>query len=128
VTPCPHCRALARPEPSRFFGLTCSVCAGPLVEVDAGAADAVVPHLVRAQRSRAMALGWAAAALVFAGMAVMALAFALALGGASRLAALVFLAIGAGAGALVVAGLRRASARNADARAELAAARQRSAA
>jgi len=121
VTPCPHCRALARPEPSRFFGLRCAACAGPVLE--GGAGDGALPHLVRAQRARAMAVGWTAAAAVLAGVATMGLALAVVVGAASRSAGLLFVAITAGAAAGVVAGARRASRGNADARAELEAAR-----
>jgi hypothetical protein len=130
VNACPHCRAAAAParvEPDHALRWRCGVCAGPVVPADGLAArsDEELADLVAAQRQRAMALGWRAAALVLGAIGVMALGVAALLVGASAPAAIVLAVLAALAAGLAWASARRARRRAAEARARLEGAWQR---
>jgi hypothetical protein len=120
VNACPHCGSAARIERSAALRWRCGVCGGPVVPADGPAAprlrsNAELEHLVGAQRSRAMALGWTAGAAVLGACAVMGLALASLLWLASHAAALVLAAVAVAAALLALAGLRRARQRGAEA-------------
>jgi hypothetical protein len=81
--------------------------------------SAELANLVAAQRMRAMALGWVAAAVVLGAMATMALGVAMLVWLASHLAGFVFAALAGAAATLCAAAARRSGKRNAQARAKL---------
>ncbi|MGH7298469.1 MAG: hypothetical protein ACRELB_26245, partial [Polyangiaceae bacterium] len=121
LAPCPHCGARARVEASAALRWRCGVCGGPLVPTDAGLVRShrELPQLVRSQRTRAMALGWTAAAFVLGAIGMMAAGVGLLVWFASHGAAIVLAAIAAAAFVATTASLRRARGRRAEARAEL---------
>jgi hypothetical protein len=81
-----------------------------------GRSNAELGNLVGAQRSRAMALGWTAAAVVLGVCAAMGLTLASIVWFASHAAALVLGVVGCAAALLAVLAARRARSRGADAR------------
>ena len=115
MSPCPHCGAKARVEASSFFRWRCSVCGGPVVPEGTGE----LASLVRAHRSRAMAVGWFAAAIVFGCVALFAGGVALLLWAAARGAAIVVGGVGVVAGFISGTGRAKGRRHNADARREL---------
>lgn len=125
MSPCPHCGALALAEPSAFFRWRCAVCGGPVVASDEGSMAQPAPPLaplVRAQRWRAMAFGWFAAAAVFAGIAALAGGLTVILWAVTRAATLAAFALGAVAGvaaALALVGRARGVRHSDQARAAL---------
>lgn len=127
LSPCPHCGAAARTEASASLRWRCAVCGGPLVPTEAGVArsNAELPHLVRSQRARAMALGWTAAAFMLVAVALMAAGAGLLVWFASHAAAIVLAVLATAAAAIAAGSARRARARRKDARVELDAAWER---
>ena len=128
MTKCPHCGALAEVERSTLLRWRCAVCGGPLVPSE----GVERPHgelgsLVRAQRARAMALGWTAAVVLFVCIAVMGAGVGALLWTASHMAGLVLSGVGAGAAMLAIASRVRSGRRNAEARKALDEAWQRAA-
>jgi hypothetical protein len=121
VTRCPHCHAQARVERSAALRWRCGVCGGPIVPIDEGVArpHGELAHLVTAQRTRAMAVGWMAAAAVLGAIAVMGLGLAALVWLASHAAALVVGVVAGAAGALAWSSRRRAKARGSESRAAL---------
>ena len=121
LAPCPHCRAASRVEPSSAIRWRCGVCGGPVVPTDAGIArsNGELASLVRAQRTRAIALGWTAAGFVLAAIGLMGVGLALVVGLASHLAAFVLGAIAVVAAVAATVSLRRGRGCHAEARAEL---------
>jgi hypothetical protein len=118
VSPCPHCGAVARLEPSTALRWRCGVCGGPVVPTEDGAprSHGELGDLVAAQRLRAIALGWRAAALVLGGVALMAIGVALLLLGLSHTAFAVLAVLGLGAAALAAVTAGRAGRRSLEAR------------
>jgi len=121
VIRCPHCNALARVEPSGALRWRCSVCGGPIVPIDEGIgrAHGELAPLVTAQRTRAMAVGWTAAAVVLGAIAAMGLGLAALVWLASHGAGIVLGVVAGVAGALAWSSRRRAKARAAESRAAL---------
>lgn len=121
MTPCPHCGAQSRPEPSALFVWKCGVCAGPLVPTPPGLPrDAgELASLVAAQRAGAMRLGWIGATFVLGGIASMAVGLALLVGLGAHAVPTVLVALAIAA--TVLAGLagRRARRAGKEARARL---------
>jgi hypothetical protein len=115
---CPHCGALARTERSAALRWRCGVCGGPVVPTEEGVArsNGELASLVRAQRTRAMAVGWIAGAAVLGAIGVMGLGLALLLWLVSHFASIVLGGLAAGTGLLAMALARRARQRNAEAR------------
>lgn len=116
---CPHCHAVASFERSRAFRWRCGVCGGPIVPTEEGVArvHGELASLVTAQRTRAMALGWIAAAVVLGVVCVMGMGLASLVWLASHAAAIVVALVAGVAGMLAAAGARRARARNVESRA-----------
>jgi type IV secretory pathway TrbD component len=121
LAPCPHCGAKARVEASGALRWRCGVCGGPLVPTDASVprSNGELPHLVRSQRTRAMALGWTAAAFVLGAVGMMAAGVGLLVWMASHGAAIVVGAIALAAFVATMGSLRRARTRRVEARAQL---------
>ena len=120
MTKCPHCGALAEVEPSTALRWRCAVCGGPLVPTpDVQRPQGELASLVRAQRARAMALGWTAAVVVLTFMGLMGGGLGLLLWSASHLAAGVLGGIGAASFLFALISKTRSSARNGEARAAL---------
>jgi hypothetical protein len=121
VTRCPHCHAQASVERSAALHWRCGVCGGPIVPTDEGIArsNGELAQLVAAQRTRAMALGWTAAAVVLGAMAAMGLGLAGLVWLASHAVAIVVGAMAMGAMVLAVASARRAKTRGAESRSAL---------
>lgn len=115
---CPHCGAVARFEPSTSLRWRCGVCGGAVVPVEGEGARSYpeLADLVVGQRLRAMAVGWMAAGIVLAIVALMTGGLAMLAWLASHGAALVLGVVAAMAGAGAAVGLRRAGRRNAEAR------------
>jgi hypothetical protein len=95
------------------------VCGGPVVPTEEGVARAhgELASLVMAQRTRAMGLGWTAAAFVLGAMGVMGIGLAALLWLATHTAAMVVAVIAGIAGTLAAASARRARGRNVESRA-----------
>jgi hypothetical protein len=118
VSPCPHCGAVAHFEPSAALRWRCGVCGGPVVPTEDGAhrSHGELGDLVAAQRLRAIAVGWRAAAIVLGGVALMAIGVALLLLGLSHTAFAVLVVLGLGAAALSAVTAGRAGRRSLEAR------------
>jgi hypothetical protein len=119
VNRCPHCGALARIERSSgALRWRCGVCGGPIVPTEEGVArsDGELASLVRAQRARAMAVGWIAGAVVLGAVGVMGVGLALLLWLASHVVAGVLGVLAVCTGLLAAYFLRRARRRDTDAR------------
>src|ERR1700722_9123913 len=85
LSPCPHCGAASRVEPSKVLRWRCGVCGGPIVPTEGIArSNRELASLVLAQRVRAMAVGWTATAYFFGAVGVMGVAVALLVGLASH--------------------------------------------
>ena len=95
------------------------MCGGPLVPTEEGVARAhgELASLVTAQRTRAMAVGWIAAAVVLGVMGVMGMGVAALVWLASHAAAIVLGAVAGVAGMLALASARRSRGRGAESRA-----------
>jgi hypothetical protein len=122
VTPCPHCGAVSRTEPSPLLVWRCGVCGGPVVPAEGleKRDGGELASLVGAQRARAMGVGWLGATLVFGSMASMAVGLALLVGiAASATPAVVLGALALAGAVLAVLSGRRAARANAEARAKL---------
>jgi hypothetical protein len=102
-------------EASSFFRWRCGVCGGPVVPDGTGE----LASLVRAHRSRAMAVGWFAAAIVFGCIAALAGSVAFLLWAAARGAAAVVGAVAVVAALVAGTGRARGVRHNAEARKEL---------
>jgi len=113
--------AVARVEPSGTMRWRCGVCGGPVVPkpADVAASQAELASLVAAQRARAIAVGWMAAACLLASIAVMALALGALVWGAAHVAGGVLAALGVAAATLTAATARRWRQSGASARASL---------
>jgi hypothetical protein len=104
------------------------VCGGPLVPSEGvERAHGELGSLVKAQRARAIAVGWTAAVVLFACVAVMGAGLGALLWSSSHLAAWIMTGIGAGAALLGIVSRVRAGRRNAEARVALDDAWQRAA-
>jgi hypothetical protein len=116
---CPHCHAVARFERSRAFRWRCGVCGGPLVPTDEGVtrAHGELASLVTAQRTRAMAVGWTAAAIVLGTVGVLGIGLAALVWLATHAAAILLAVLAGVAGMLAAASVRRARARDAESQA-----------
>jgi len=127
VSPCLHCGALARIEPSAALRWRCSVCGGPVVPAagDLVRSNGELPSLVRSHRARAMALGWLAASFVLGSIAAMAAGVTLLVWLASHLAAVLLGTVAVVAASLAWASLRRSRRRRGEAREALAEAWER---
>jgi len=121
VIRCPHCHAQARLEPSAALRWRCGVCGGPIVPIDEGIARAhgELAPLVTAQRTRAMAVGWTAAAVVLGAIAAMGLGLAALLWLATHAGAIVVAIVAGVAGALAWRSRSRARSRGEESRAAL---------
>lgn len=118
---CPHCHAVSSAEPSRSMRWRCAVCGGPVVPSDGSfpRTNGEVGRLVGAARARAMAFGWAAAAIVLSSGFVIALPLAVLLWSASHLAGLVLGTVAGMTFALAVASATRHRARSREGRLKL---------
>lgn len=74
MSPCPHCGGTTIVERHAALRWTCGVCGGPIVpaDVELARSNAELASLVRAKRTRAIAFGWTAAAIVLSLSALMA--------------------------------------------------------
>jgi type IV secretory pathway TrbD component len=99
----------------------CSVCGGPVVPTDRDVprSNRELASLVGAQRARAMAVGWIAAAMLFGAIAVVVLGFVPLLWLVSHGAAAIFAALGGVAAFTSAESARRAARCNAEVRAKL---------
>jgi hypothetical protein len=97
------------------------VCGGPVVPTPEGVARAggELASLVRAQRTRAMAVGWSAAAFMLGAVGVMGMGLAALLWLATHTGAIVVAVVAGVAGMLAAASARRARGRSAESRAAL---------
>jgi MFS family permease len=102
-------------EASAFFRWRCGVCGGPVVPEGTKA----LASLVRAHRARAMAVGWFAAAGVFACIATLSAGLAMVLWSSTHAAAIVLASVAAVSAVLANAGRVKGQRRNAEARREL---------
>jgi hypothetical protein len=128
MTRCPHCGSLTEVEESPLLRWRCGVCGGPVVPSE----GVQRPHkelasLVRAQRARAVAVGWTAGMVLMSCIAVMAAGLAALLWTGAHLAALVLTGIGVAAALLAIVTRGRAGAVNRQARAAVEEAWQRAA-
>jgi len=130
VSPCPHCGALARLEPSAALRWRCGVCGGPVVPTEDGVRRSgdELADLVVAQRARAIAVGWKAAGVLLGGVALMAVGLAVLLWGLSRAAFAVVTVLAVGAAALAALTARRSGRSDREARDRLDRAWQKAAA
>jgi hypothetical protein len=121
MVPCPHCRATAAIERSALLRWRCAVCGGPVVPSDGSfpRASGEIGDLVRAARTSAMSLGWAAAAVVLAGGGFVMALLGLLLWRAAHLPAMVLGVVAGASLALSFASTLRSRARRADSRAAL---------
>jgi type IV secretory pathway TrbD component len=99
----------------------CSVCGGPVVPTDPDVprSNRELASLIGAQRARAMAVGWTAAAMLFCAIAVVVLGFVPLLWLVSHGAAAIFAALGGIAAFISAESARRAARCNAEARTKL---------
>jgi hypothetical protein len=106
-------------ERSRAFRWRCGVCGGPVVPTEEGVrrAHGELASLVTAQRTRAMAVGWIAAAIVLGTVGVMGMGLAALLWLATHTGAIVVALVAGVAGMLAAASARRARTRGAQSRA-----------
>lgn len=119
-TRCPHCGAQAVVLPSTRLRWKCGVCGAPVVPTGGAArAQGELPHLVRAHRARAMGVGWMAAAVLFAVVAVMTGGLAALLWTSANAAALALTVLAAAAMGLGLASRARSARHTADARAQV---------
>jgi hypothetical protein len=115
--PCPHCGGSTRAEPARLLRWRCGVCGGPVIPAaDVERTNRELASLVRAQRARGMAVGWMAAALVFAGIGAMALGLTALVAASAHAAGALFGVVAVVAIGVAVASRARAGVRNREAR------------
>jgi hypothetical protein len=121
MSPCPHCRAVAAAERSPTLRWRCAVCGAPVVPSDGSfpRGHGELPNLVGAARANAMAFGWTAATVVFAGVAALTASVALLLWGGTHGAAAILAVVAGSALALAAASGLRARARRGEAGAQI---------